>query len=42
MTKIFDIEGQWSQALKFALKALMEEPSLARNKAGSITDGYLQ
>ena len=45
MTLIFDLEKQWSQALKFALKALMEQPGhglAARSKAGNITDNYLQ
>ena len=44
MAKILDLERQWSQALKWTLRALVDhdEPSEARAKAISVTEGYLE
>lgn len=44
MAKIHDLEGQWSQALKWVLKALVDynEPDEARSKALTTTHNYLE
>ena len=44
MAKIFDLERQWSQALKWMLKALVDrdDPSEAKSKAISVTHNYLE
>jgi hypothetical protein len=44
MAKILDLERQWSQALKWTLRALVDhtEPSEARGRAVSVTESYLE
>lgn len=44
MARILDLERQWSQALKWTLKALLDQddPSEAKSKAISVTQSYLE
>ena len=44
MAKINDLERQWSEALKWTLKALVDhdDPNETRTKALSVTESYLE